>query len=209
MNARLDHLVYAVPDLAEGTAFVADALGVRPDAGGQHVGRGTANTLVGLGDGAYLEIIGPDLTQPPPSLPRPFAIDDLIAPVLVTWAARVSDLPAVIAAARAAGYDPGPAQAMRRATPDGGLLAWSLTAPPAAFDGLVPFLIDWGDSRHPSGSLAHPVRLTRFVLRTPDPGPVRHALSALGLDTVEVEEAPVTSIGVALVGPGGTLRFGR
>jgi hypothetical protein len=209
VDARLDHLVYAVPDLAEGTAFVADALGVRPTAGGQHVGRGTANTLVGLGDGAYLEIIGPDLTQPPPALPRPFAIDDLIAPVLVTWAARVSDLPAVIVAARAAGYDPGPAQAMQRATPEGGLLAWSLTAPPGAFDGLVPFLIDWGDSPHPSGSLAHDVRLAGFVLRTPEPGPVRRALAALGLGAVGVEEAPVTSIGVTLAGPGGTLRFGR
>ncbi len=209
MNARLDHLVYAVPDLAEGTAFVADTLGVRPNAGGQHVGRGTANTLVGLGDGAYLEIIGPDLTQPPPSLPRPFGIDDLIAPALVTWAARASDLPAVIATARASGYDPGPAQAMQRATPDGGLLVWSLTAPPVAFDGLVPFLIDWGDSPHPSGSLPHPVRLAGFVLRTPDPGPVRRALSSLGLDAIELEEAPVTSIGVTLVGPDGTLRFGR
>jgi len=49
----LDHIVLAVPDLAEGAAGFARLTGVRPVRGGRHADLGTANFLVGLGVGAY------------------------------------------------------------------------------------------------------------------------------------------------------------
>ena len=49
---------------------------------------------------------------------------------------------------------------MQRRTADGQLLQWRLT--PAEFarsDGLVPFLIDWGASPHPTSQALPEVRL--------------------------------------------------
>ena len=73
----LDHLVYAVPDLAAGVAAITALLGVAPSPGGPHPGLGTRNFLVSLGESCYLEIIGPDPEQPQPSRPRPFGLDRL------------------------------------------------------------------------------------------------------------------------------------
>ena len=69
-----------------------------------------------------------------------------MAPRLATWAVRTTDLNAAVTAARRCGYDPGAVVAMSRRTTAGDLLEWRLTLPDAPlYDGLVPFLIDWGD----------------------------------------------------------------
>ncbi|WP_196814492.1 VOC family protein [Nocardia sp. BMG111209] len=124
---RLDHLVPATPHLSETVRLVTRLLGVAPVAGGRHPGVGTRNFLLGLGDGGYLEIIGPDPEQPTPDRPRPFGIDGLPRARLVTWAVAAPGIDAVIARARAAGYDPGDARAMSRTTPDGDTLHRRLT----------------------------------------------------------------------------------
>ena len=56
---KVDHLVYATPDLAAGVDQVERLLGVKAIPGGQHPGGGTRNSLIRLGEGSYLEIIGP------------------------------------------------------------------------------------------------------------------------------------------------------
>jgi hypothetical protein len=57
----MDHIVYAVPHrLTQAVAWFAGRTGVQPVPGGSHQGMGTANFLIGLAPGAYLEIIGPD-----------------------------------------------------------------------------------------------------------------------------------------------------
>ncbi|MFC7743693.1 VOC family protein [Nocardiopsis composta] len=144
---ELDHIVYAVPDLAAAARDFARATGVEPAPGGAHPGWGTRNLLVGLGGRAYLEIIGPDPEQEEPGRPRPFGIDGLPGPGAVTWAVRAADLDGAVRRARAAGYDPGEARPMRRQVPGGPLLEWRLTDPDAARPGAVPFLIDWGTPR--------------------------------------------------------------
>ena len=47
--AVVDHLVYGVPDLADGCDDMERRLGVRPAPGGRHAGLGTANALVAIG----------------------------------------------------------------------------------------------------------------------------------------------------------------
>ena len=60
MAIRIDHFMYAVPSLDEGLIWASDTFGVDAAYGGEHVGLGTRNALMSLGN-AYLEIIAPDL----------------------------------------------------------------------------------------------------------------------------------------------------
>jgi hypothetical protein len=202
--AVLDHLVLATPDLAATSAAVAAAVGVTPSTGGRHVGVGTANTLLSFGDGSYLEIIGPDPAQADVTAPRPFDIDALVEARLIAFAARVDGIDAMIEQARAAGYDPGDARAMQRATPEGRLLAWRLTSPPGWAGGAVPFLIDWGSTPHPASTAAGGATLAGFNVGHPDQGRVGAALDAIGLDVaVTTTEAP--TLRAVLTGPAGSM----
>ncbi|MFE1027370.1 VOC family protein [Streptomyces sp. NPDC058818] len=178
LPALLDHLVLATPDLAATVADFTRRTGVAPAPGGSHLGSGTRNHLVGLGGTGYLEIIGPDPDQSPPDGPRPSWIERLTAPRFVSWAIRPPDLDAAVLAARARGHDPGAVRPMSRRRPDGTLLEWRLTdgVHPS---GLVPFLIDWGTTPHPSAGL--PVTpLLALTATAPDPAGIRPPLSALG-----------------------------
>ncbi|WP_151774008.1 VOC family protein [Streptomyces abyssomicinicus] len=179
----LDHLVYATPDLAATVADFARRTGVTPAPGGAHVGLGTRNYLVGLGGPRYLEIIGPDPQQPEPSGPRPFGVGDLSAPRMVTWAICPRDLDATVDAARAAGHSTGPVRAMSRRRPDGTLLQWRLTTGESV---VVPFLIDWGATGHPSSGLPG-VTLLGMSAGAPDPADVHRRLTALGTELALTE----------------------
>jgi hypothetical protein len=180
----LDHLVYAVPDLDAAASTFTASTGIAPAPGGRHLGRGTRNLLVGLGRTAYLEIIGPDQEHPAdPGAVVPFGIDGLTGPRLVTWAVQPADIEAAVAAAAAAGADLGEPAPMSRRTPDGARLSWRLAAPhPAPFDGITPFLIDWGTTAHPAGVAGLPALGLRGLGAThPDPDGVRAVLDAPGL----------------------------
>lgn len=185
-----DHLVYATPRLAETVEQFTATTGVRPVPGGPHPGRGTRNHLVGLGGSGYLEIIGPDPEQPAPPRPRPFGIDELTGPRVVTWAIRPDDLDATVAGARRAGYDPGDIEPMSRSTPDAGLLEWRLAPAASAHpSGLVPFLIDWGSSAHPTSTGLPTVPVVALAGQTPEPAQIRPLLAAVGT-TLDLAEGP-------------------
>jgi hypothetical protein len=177
----LDHLVYAGPNLEEAVARVAELTGVTPVRGGSHVGFGTANHLADLGAGAYLEVVGPDPDQSEHIGPRPFGIDQLTAPALVTWAARVDGIDEAIADARERGYDPGDAFEMSRATDDGEVLTWRLTGA-GGLDGLAPFLIDWGNTPHPTTRGLPSIPLLMVTGVHPEPAAVESAVRTLGMD---------------------------
>jgi hypothetical protein len=203
----IDHLVYAAPDLEAACAELDARLGVRPSPGGKHTGRGTHNALMDLGDGTYLEVIAPDPAQPPPPRPRPFGIDTLALARLVTWAAKASDIDERVSGAKAAGYDPGTVQAMSRARPDGVNLAWKLTLrDEPAGDGLVPFLIDWGETPHPSLTAAKGCRLVTFRAEHPRPDSVTSLLDALG-EELEVREGPHPRLIAEIASPRGRVEL--
>ncbi|MCF2435181.1 VOC family protein, partial [Streptomyces thinghirensis] len=171
LPALLDHLVLATPDLAATVADFTRRTGVAPAPGGSHLGSGTRNHLVGLGGTGYLEIIGPDPDQSLAGRPAP-----LVARAAHRPAVRfLGDPPARSGRGRAGGpargHDPGAVRPMSRRRPDGTLLEWRPTdgVHPS---GLVPFLIDWGTTPHPSAGL--PVTpLLALTATAPDPAGIR------------------------------------
>ncbi len=96
-SPALDHLVYAAPDLEAAVDDLERRFGVRAVPGGSHPGRGTRNALIGLGEGAYLEILAPDPDQPLPDGPRWLGADASAGPRLTSWAVRTSDLAGIVA----------------------------------------------------------------------------------------------------------------
>ena len=48
--AAIDHFMYAVPSLEDGIAWAAETFDAAPAYGGEHVGLGTRNALLSLGD---------------------------------------------------------------------------------------------------------------------------------------------------------------
>ena len=143
---RLDHIAVACTDLAEGTAWVEERLGVTMQAGGRHARYGTHNTLLGLADGLYLEVIAIDPDATPEAGHRWFGLDDFTGPPrLANWICRTNDLDD-------APPEAGPPHLLTR-----GDLTWQITVPDDGslpFDGGLPTVIKWGEGvSHPADTL--------------------------------------------------------
>lgn len=190
----LDHVVYGTPDVDRSIDELERLFDVRAAYGGRHPGRGTRNALLSLGREQYLEIIGPDPAQPDFRGVRPFDLDQLRQPRIVTWAVKAPGLEARVKAAREQGYDPGEILPRSRELPNGTQLRWRLTSLGEEHpDWIVPFLIDWGDSPHPSRTAPVGLMLRRLRAVHPDPDTLRKALDALGVE-LEVEQGPASQL---------------
>ena len=187
LRVAVDHLVYGVPDLPAGVGAMERLLGVRATLGGKHLGGGTHNALLSLGRGSYLEIIAPDPEQPEPSMPRPFGLDHLREPGLITWALRVQDIESRVKGAKERGYDPGPVLVMSRKRPDGAELRWRLAFSLQAPGDIVPFLIEWEPGEHPSETSPGGCTLIDLEAEHPHPEKVQPMLEALGVDLAVAE----------------------
>lgn len=204
----LDHIVYAVPDVAKAVVDLERRLGVRAAFGGKHPGIGTHNALLSLSDDSYMEIIGPDPDQPPPAMPRPFGIDTLKAPRLVTWLAKARNFEEQLGGVRALGYNPGTLTPMSRDLPDGTRIEWRLAIPPQPIgDGLVPVLIEWHTDRHPAKTSPRGCTLVELYGEHPRPETVRSILNAMGV-SLDLRQGPVPALTAILDTPKGrvTLR---
>ncbi|RIJ69764.1 VOC family protein [Nakamurella silvestris] len=203
----LDHLVYAVPDLEAGLAAFEAATGVRPTEGGRHLGKGTRNYLVGLGPTRYLEIIGPDPDHPAePGVQVPFGLDEVTEPRLLTWSVHPAHPERVLAAAVAAGVDLGPLTAMSRLTTTGVTLSWRLaTTFPLPLGGVVPFVIDWGNTPHPAASGLPQLELLSVSGVHPEPAVARDVLAGMGIE-LPVAAGPV-GLRALLRGPRGVVEL--
>jgi Glyoxalase-like domain len=203
----LDHLIWVTPDLERGIAELESRLGVRAAPGGRHPGRGTHNALLGLGSGRYLEILAPDPTQPSPAKPRWLGVDAVGEPRLSSWAAKCDDVPGVVARARAAGAPLGDAIAGGRAAPDGTRLEWTLSDPDVVLgEGLVPFLIDWGNTAHPSRAAPAAGSIVGLRAEHPDPARVRSTLETLGIE-LPLRAGPAPALIATIATTGGDVEL--
>ena len=208
--AQIDHVVFAAPTLAQGIEHIADLTGATPRPGGKHVGMGTHNALVKLGERLYLEIIAIDPDGDKPARKRWFDLDDgnLMAdlfdrPRLIHWVARTHDLEF---AAKHAGYDPGPILPFAR-----GEYRWRITVPDDGKRpgrGVLPTLIQW-ESAHPADALPDSrLSLEQFAASHPEPALVRNSLERLGLsDDIRVTFDRDARVALMLRTPRGLVRL--
>ena len=205
--SRVDHLVYATPDLNRGVEEIEKLLGVRAIAGGRHPGRGTRNALVALGPTAYLEILAPDPEQPPPQEPRPFGLDGLKESKLVAWFVKGRDLERLRSEAVRKGVPLGEVKSGSRQRPDGVHLSWHYTDPSVRVaDGIVPLFIDWGDSPHPAHTAAKGATLISLRAEHSDVRAVREMLRRLGID-LQVKEGQSPALIAVIEGPRGRVEL--
>jgi hypothetical protein len=198
----IDHIIYAAPDLDAATVEIEQRFGVRAAGGGQHLGQGTHNRLLALGPRSYLEIIAPDPEQHEPAAPRPYGVDGVTSGRLAGWALGCTDIDEALATARANGFDPGDVIDGRRLTDTGTLLTWRLTSN-ALTGGLIPFLISWGETRHPASTAPGGLVLESLQIEHPDPPDLLRPLVALGAQ-IEVRPAPTSALVALISGPHGS-----
>lgn len=163
----LDHIAVACTDLAEGTAWVEDRLGVPLQQGGKHPRYGTHNMLLGLADGLYLEVIAIDPDAVPEAGHSWFGLDHFAGPPrLANWICRTESFDALPAWA-------GLPRALTR-----GDLSWQITVPDDGalpFQGAYPTLIQWAEGTlHPADRLAPSgCRLLSFAVTHPQAEDIR------------------------------------
>jgi catechol 2,3-dioxygenase-like lactoylglutathione lyase family enzyme len=192
LSARIDHLVLACADLAQGARYVRERLGVEPQPGGRHLLMGTHNALLKLGPRVYLELIAID-PHGAAQRPRWFALDapavrERMArgPFLLAWVARTGDIDAAVAALPALG---------RILSLSRGAFRWRIAVPDDGsvdFDGMMPTLIQWEGDAHPADGLAEAgCELLRLQVSHPQADALAERLQSLGVaGSVELDAGP-------------------
>lgn len=180
----LDHLIWIVPDLAEGRREFEALTGVGSVLGGITPGRASEhNALVSLGDGAYLEIFSPRVAMT--SGRWLDLVNQSGRPQIASYVLQVDDgfkaLQKNIPGAGLKGTVP---RAMGRERPDGVQMKWTLlNVSGSKVDNSLPFFIDWlGSKPHPSEDSPTGVKLRRFELGHPEAGELRRIFQALEID---------------------------
>ena len=192
--SRIDHFMYAVPSLDDGMAWAADTFDAAAVYGGEHVGLGTRNALLSLGD-VYLEIIAPDPRQNlDGTLGEQFAA--LSSGGLVTWAVQ-GTLFQIAEALNAGGLTTqGPVRTQRR-TAEGDLLVWELLFPRAhTFGPCMPFFIDWLECPHPSRTAPAGGAFGALSVSSPSAGALHEHLAAIGLDLEVTDGASALAVSI-------------
>ena len=202
-NVGIDHLILGVDDLERGMAEFARRTGVTPVKGGVHPGRGTQNALVSLGEGRYLEILAPS-HEPGAPIDRGTTFAALTP---VGWALHTDDLPAMVAAMRAAIISVSDIRPGARARPDGARLEWQTASVTGVGLEMAPFFIAWGrGTPHPSSESPTGCRLMRVAMAEPSPDALQRFLDVSGVD-VRVMTADTAGMTVVLQCPTGEVTF--
>ena len=177
--AKLDHIMYAAPDLDQGIEEIADLTGVRPALGGSHPGIGTRNALLSLGEDQYLEIIAPDHNQKLSGTTGELLLEHGGSGIR-GWAVATTDLHALTELASKAGFGYKDIIEMSRTTPGGVHLEWQLRF--LTGNNQLPFFIDWKASPHPALSTPKGCSLIEFCIATQEVAKYQQLMYVLGLE---------------------------
>ena len=182
----VDHLVLCVDSVPKAMDDIEERTGVRPCVGGQHLGLGTHNALLSLGD-LYLELLACDPLQATEAMW--LGVDCATKPCLTTWCARF--------AAPAPLERLGAVQSFSRRTTAGEELRWRLCVDghrtgfaALPFGGLEPFVVDWSgnEAPHPAAVAPKGCRLLELREAHPEAQELKQRLEALRVTDIKVEQ---------------------
>lgn len=203
MQKIIDHLVFCVPDLKKGIQIFEKQFGVAPVYGGQHLTRGTHNALLNLGAGCYLELLAIDPKNKSVSPPRWMGIDLTKKMKLTRWAIKSTDFKKELTALKRANPKLGKAFAGSRKTSTGDLLEWNMSLPlPEPEIEILPFIVDWKNSIHPTENLEEKCRLIELRASHPNPDFIQSTLDQLGAE-LKIESSNQVSLIAKIETPNG------
>jgi Glyoxalase-like domain len=201
---KLDHIVVAVRDLADGAGYLEGEHGLTSYVGGSHAPWGTANRIVPLGD-SYVELIAvvDEPTAATSEVGRWVADGASTRGSPIGWAVRPDDLDAT---SRRLGLT---AHEGSRTTPDGATVRWRMAGIERAIGDNLPWFIEWNDAATYPGRAESAVdaRVVRIELE----GDAAQLDAWLGEHALPLEVRPggrgITA--VVLDGPHGTVTLGE
>lgn len=181
MLQQIDHIVFVCDVLEDGIAYMEQKLGVAPAVSGKHQAWGTHNALLQIGPRCYLEVIAPDPDNDLEAKIFDFPLKNKDR--LMGWVYRPADLQAFHRKAHELGITFGGLQSGQRKKPDGSLLSWQISdLSRVLWDGMLPFLIDWGESQHPAPNLPKGGTLKGLKGYHPQAQLINQQLQQLGVD---------------------------
>lgn len=200
---KIDHIVYAVPHLETAMDELAERLGVRPVYGGKHLHQGTHNALLNVGDACYFELIAidPENQNVPP--PLWMGVNLITEAKTTRWAIKTDDLQRDVELLKAINPKLAKTKTGSRQRTDGSMLEWQLSIPLAYPEvELIPFLLDWKDSIHPTESMPQEIQLISIKATHPNPELISTQLQALGYP-LEISKSETIQLSVELATPKG------
>ena len=199
----IDHLVFCVPNLQTAMQQLTDKCGIEVVYGGQHKTKGTENALLNLGNGAYLELLAIDNTNTAIAPPRWMGVDMVDNFTFTRWAIKSTDLANDVAILKRVNPLMGEIFTGSRQKTDGSTLRWSMALPLAtpAVE-VLPFMVDWKDSVHPTESLEAGCELLRLEITHPKPFPILTALRDLKVE-MHVREGATSTLKAVIDTPNG------
>lgn len=207
MINKIDHIVIAVPNLEEGILWIEKKLGVRPVYGGLHTTEGTHNALLNLGNECYLELLAVDFSNIKINAPRWMGVDLIDEPTVTRWAVKSKNLEEEIVFLKNINPLLRNFKAGSRVKSDGTVLKWQLSIPlPEPKVEVTPFLIDWGNSTHPTASLESQCELVDFNLTHPQPSVIQEVIRNINLD-FEIKKGAEAKITIKIRCPKGIVEL--
>lgn len=192
---HLDHLLWEAFSLPESQAYFTKMTGVTPAYGGTHPSTGTHNSLLGLGEGVYLEIIAPNPDTPQwAHLPKDGPAN--FTPGLIGLAMKTLDINTTYTHLQAAGFEVR-RHSFSRQLPGGSTLTWqSVGLPQSPFGRCTPFFVQLEGGPHPSETAPRGCKLLSLTAGYPKSEALRqfYARLQLNIPTYAAERSELTAM---------------
>ncbi len=203
--SKIDHIVYAVPNLQQGMDDFEKLSGVRPTYGGKHLHQGTHNALVNLGENIYFELLAIDPDNNNVPAPLWMGMNLITEPTITRFAIKSNDMERDCSILEKINPLLAETKTGMREKKDGTILNWRLSIPLASPKiEMIPFLLDWQDSQHPTESLKQNCSIIDFRLHHPAASTLKKQLIPFELG-LEIMESDTIAFELKVKSPNGTL----